>query len=369
MISVQQPSLGNQELQAVKKVFDSHWLGMGKEVKEFEEKLKDFLEVKHVICIGTGTFAIHLALDVLGIGPGDEVIVPSLTFVSSIHPIIQLGAKPVFCDIEEDTLNIDTNEILKKITKNTKVILSVDYSGLPCNLEKILAIAKKHHLRTVEDAAHAFGSTYKGKKIGGFSDITCFSFDPIKNITCGEGGALVTNNDSFAKLTTSKRIMGIDNDTWTRYKNKRNWFYRVTTLGYRYHMSNINAAIGLTQLVKLPLFLKRKREIVKKYDASFANIKGVQIIKHDYQNTAPFNYILKIKNGREQFMAYLKEQNIATGVHYIPNHTQPFFKKYHTKLPVTERVWKEIVTLPLYVEMSNQDVSRVIKTVKAYFKR
>ena len=292
-----------------------------------------------------------------------------MTFAASVQAIATCRARPVFCDICEDTLNCDIDDIRKKITKKTKVIMPVHYSGLPCDMDRILGLAKRYSLRVVEDAAHAFGSFYKGKKIGSFGDIACFSFDPIKNITCGEGGAVVTNDDKLTRVMIKKRILGINKDTWSRYKHKRDWFYNVTTLGFRYHMSNINAAIGLVQFGKFDQFIRRKREIVKRYDDELGRIDGIDLLKRDYENTVFFNYIIKVKEGRDRLIKFLKERRIDSGVHYIPNHLQPFFKSPKVSLPVTEKVWKKILTLPLYSDMTDEDVKRVIKSVKEFFAR
>ena len=367
LMPVSRPSLGKEELAGVKKVFDSHWLGLGSWVMNFEDKLKQFLGAKHVIAVNNGTCALHLALESLNIGKGDEVIVPSLTFAASIQAIIMTGAKPVFCDIEKDTLNMDIKDMEKSITKRTRVIMPVHYSGLPCDMEKIIKIAKKRKIKVVEDAAHAFGSSYKGKKIGSFGDLTCFSFDPIKNITCGEGGAIATRDKKLAGIIYKKRILGIDKDTWSRYKHKRDWFYTVSTKGFRYHMSNINAAIGLAQLNKFDKFNKRKKELVKKYDHGLKSVKEVTLIKRDRKNTAPFNYMIMATRNRDKLMKFLKGRNIDSGVHYIPNHIQPLFKSSKKKLPVTEKAWKEIITLPLFYSMTNEDQHQVIKAIKEFY--
>jgi perosamine synthetase len=367
IMPVSRPSLGTEELSEIKKVFDSHWLGMGAWVQDFEKELRCFIGAKNAIAVNTGTTALHLALDSIGIKKGDEVIVPSLTFAASIQAIMLTGATPVFCDIESDTLNMDIADARKRVTNKTKAIMPVHYSGLPCEMDSIMKLAKEHNLRVVEDAAHAFGSTYRGKKIGSFGDIACFSFDPIKNITCGEGGAITTSDDALARLIYSKRILGIDKDTWSRYKHKREWFYDVTVLGFRYHMSNINAAIGSVQIKKLDRFLARKREIVRRYDDEFKGLKGVELLKRDYDNTAPFNYIIKIKKDRDGLMDFLKKKNIDSGVHYIPNHLQPFFADFRTALPVTEKVWEEILTLPLYCDMTDTDVGLVAGAIKGFF--
>lgn len=368
MLQIQRPSIGSEELKEVKKVFETGWLGMGKWVFEFENRIKEFLGAKNVIAVNTGTTAIHLALDSLGLKRGDGVIVPSFTFVATIQAIIACGATPVFCDIDTDTLNMDVRDVEGLITPQTKVIMPVHYGGLPCDMDEILKIAKKHNIKVVEDAAHAFGSLYKGRKIGSFGDITCFSFDPIKNITCGEGGAIATNNDDISQIMMKKRILGIDKDTWSRFGQKKDWFYSVNMLGFRYHMSNINAAIGLVQLEKLDKFLSRKKEIVKRYDNAFTGIDGIEILKRDYENTAFFSYIVKINTKRDELMEFLKGKGIDSGVHYIPNHLQPFFKDYSISLPITEKVWQEIVTLPLYYDMTDDDVQNVINGVTGFFK-
>lgn len=369
LIPVSRPSIGKEELAEVSKVFDSHWLGLGEWVLKFENHIKDVIGAKHVIAVNTGTTALHLALDSCRIGPGDEVIVPSLTFAATIQAIVMTGAKPVFCDIEADTLNMDIDDAARRISKNTRAIVPVHYCGLPCDMDRIMDLANRRKLRIIEDAAHAFGSRYKGKPIGSFGDVTCFSFDPIKNITCGEGGAILTNDGDLAQLIYKKRILGIDKDTWSRYNHKRDWFYNVTESGFRYHMSNINAAIGLVQIKKLGKFINKKREMVRRYDKEFAGINVLELLTRDYENTAPFNYIIKVKNNlRDELMQFLKEHSIDSGVHYIPNHIQPFFKKFKISLPVTEKVWKEILTLPLYYDMSKRDADKIIGAVKSFFK-
>jgi len=367
LIPVSSPSVGEEELNEVAKVFRSKWLGMGSWVAKFEEELRSFINAKNAIAVNTGTTALHLALDAIGVKRGDEVIVPSLTFVASVQAIVATGAQPVFCDVEEETLNMDVDDVARRITRRTRAIMPVHYSGLPCDMERIIRLAKKHDIRVVEDAAHAFGSSYNGKRIGSFGDITCFSFDPIKNITCGEGGAIVTHDHDLARLIYKKRILGIDKDTWSRYRHARDWFYSVSTSGFRYHMSNINAAIGLVQIGKFDRFITRKKEIVKRYDRAFGNIDGIELLKRDYSNTAPFNYIIKVKKGRNEFMTFLKKNNIDSGVHYIPNHIQPYFADRRTKLPVTERVWNEILTLPLYPDMPDEKVVFIIRKVKEYW--
>ncbi len=370
MLPVSRPSIGIEELDEVKKVFDTGWLGLGSTVFEFENGLKKYLGAKNVIAVNTGTTALHIALDAFGIKEGDEVIVPSFTFCASVQVITALKAIPVFCEINPDTLNLDLEDVKKRITSKTKAIIPVHYCGQACDMDTLLKIGREKGIRIIEDAAHAFGSSYKGKKLGSFGDATCFSFDPIKNLTCGEGGAVTLPDDAIAEIIRTKRILGIDKDTWHRYRNERAWFYEVTTQGYRYHMSNINAAIGVAQLRKVENFIKIKKEIVRKYNEAFNKLNGLKILSWDLKGTAPFTYIVRVLDGhREELIEFLKEKGVSTGIHYIPNHLQPFFKPFATSLPVTERVGEEILTLPLYCDMTDEQVATVVDAVKHYFSR
>jgi len=368
-LPVSRPSIGQEELKEVEKVFSTGWLGLGSTVFEFENKLKDYLGAKHVLAVNTGTTALHIALDAFGIKDGDEVIVPSLTFCASIQVITALSARPVFCEINPDNLNVDVSDIKKRITTKTKAIMPVHYCGQACDMDALMEIGKNQNIIIIEDAAHAFGSSCKGKKIGSFGNVTCFSFDPIKNLTCGEGGAVALSDDTIAELIRTKRILGIDKDTWHRYRKERAWFYEVTTQGYRYHMSKINAAIGIAQLKKVDSFIQKKREIVQKYNDAFMNIDGLKILSWNLKETAPFTYIVRVLNdAREALIEFLKEKGVGTGIHYIPNHLQPFFKPFATSLPITEQLGEEILTLPLYYDMTDEDVSNVIEAVSDFFK-
>ncbi len=366
LIPVSRPSLGAEELASVKTVFDSGWLGLGAQVLGFEQALQKFLGANHVVCTNTGTTALHLALDALGIRKGDEVIVPSFTFVATIQAITATGAKPVFCDIHADDLNMDVKDVRKRITKKTKVILPVHYRGIPCDMDEIHALAQNHELHVVEDAAHAFGSSYKKKKIGSFGEIACFSFDPIKNISCGEGGAVVFQDDALLEVFQQKRILGIDKDTWSRYRNERSWFYDVVTQGYRYHMSNINAAIGLDQLKKFQAMNARKIAVARNYDEAFRDIGGITLLKtDDYQDIGLFVYILKIRHGRNELMDHLARNGVGSGIHYIPSHLFTFYKNARCHLPVTEQIYGEILTLPLFPDITDEQVERVIAAVRS----
>jgi len=371
MIPVSKPSIGTEELKAIEPVFKSGWLGMGSVVKEFEDAIAAFIggePLSYVVAVNTGTTAMHIALSALGVDTGDEVIIPSRTFVATAQIVTATGATPVFCDIEEDTLNIDVDDLKRCITKKTKAIIPVHYRGLPCNMNAILKLARDNNITVIEDAAHALGSSYYGKKIGSFGDLTCFSFDPIKTITCGEGGAVITRDKKIYESIVRKRILGIDKDTWSRYRNERSWSYDVIEQGFRYHMSNINAAIGLVQIKKFEQMNKRKIDIAKRYDEEFAPIEGLSLLRIEYENLGLFTYIIKVKERRDELMVHLKEKGIGSGIHYIPVHHFTYYKNFlRNPLPITDKVYEQILTLPLYPDMTDKEADLVIKEVHSFF--
>jgi perosamine synthetase len=359
--------MGRAELEEVRKVFETGWLGMGDRVFRFENELKKMLGRKHIICANTGTTAIHLALDSLGIGKGDEVIAPSLTFIGTIQPILACGARPVFCDIELEDLNMSINHLKKLITKRTKAIIPVHYGGEPCAMDEITEIAAHRKVRVVEDAAHAFGCKYKGRLIGSFGDMAVFSFDPIKNLTCGEGGAVALDDDRVADTIVKKRILGIDKDTWNRYRHKRSWFYEVHTKGFRYHMSNINAAIGLAQLTQFDKHAAVRQDIARFYDRELSGLKGVRPLRHNYDDIIPFNYTI-YADKRDLLMEYLEKKGIGTVINYIPNHLQPIFRSRKLKLANSEAAYKKILSIPMHAAMCHKDAEAVVGAIKEFYK-
>lgn len=363
-IPCSRPSLGEEELAEIRKVFASRWLGMGTVVEEFERALREYLGAKNVIAVNTGTSALHIALDSIGMKAGDEVILPSLTYIASVQAVLLSRARPVFCDADPDTLTISIDDVRRKLTRRTKAVMPVHFGGNPCRMDELLSLAKKKRVMMIEDAAHAFGSSYQGKKIGGFGDITCFSFDPIKNITCGEGGAVSASDDDISGVIRKKRVLGIERKS---HKNGESaWPYVVNTLGYRYHMSNINAAIGLVQLKKINKFIKRKRQICMAYDRTFGRLDEVELVKRNYKECAPFFYVLKVKENRDSLLKYLRGRGIEAKIHYVPNHIHPLFKRAG-RLPITEKLWDTLLTLPLYYEMTDDEVDRVIQSVRTFF--
>lgn len=363
MIKVSQGCLGEEELVEVREAFAYGYFGHAYKVIEFEKAIGEFLGAKNVVAVNTGTSALHLSIEALRIGIGHEVIVPSLTFAASFQAISATGATPVPCEVYEDTLSINIEDAERRITSRTKAIMPIHYTGNPCNLDELYALKEKYGIRIIEDAAHAFGSYYKGKKIGSFGDIVCFSFDSIKNITCGEGGAIVCQDEDFADLLRKKRMLGTTRLPFSNNIKERT-FYSVDYQGFRYHMSNINAAIGLAQIRKVDKFIKRRREICLKYDKAFKNVPNINILDINYETVAPHIYVVKIKNGlRNSLIEFLAANDIETGVNYVPNHLQPFYRKPDLSLPVTEKVFDELLVLPLHFKLTDEEVDMVIEKV------
>jgi len=368
MIKVSRAVTGIEEVGAVKNALDRGYYGLAEKVLEFEEDLRKYLAASCVVALSSGSAALHLALDALGVGEGDEVIVPSLTFVACFQAISATRAKPVPCEIYPNTLLMDIDDVRKKINAKTKVIMPVHYAGNPCEMDSIQKIAEANELRVVEDAAHALGSYYKGRKIGSFGDIIVFSFDSIKNITCGEGGAVICQDPALAELLRQKRLIGIDRKSHTALWKDRKWDFDVKTQGFRYHMSNINAAIGIEQLKKIDRFIKRRKEICKIYDQSFSGLTGLSLLDVNYDVVAPHIYVIRVKNNlRDALLGHLKEMDIETSINYIPNHLHSFYKEEKLSLPETEKAYQEILTLPLHCGLSDKDVERVITEVKSFF--
>ena len=369
MIKSSRGCCGAEELAEVKEAFDYGYFGLAYKTNEFEEELGKYLGTdRFVIAVSTGTNALHLALDTIGIKPGDEVIMPSMTFVATAQAVAMCGGIPVFCEIHPDTFLIDVEDVKKKITPKTKAIIPVHYAGRPCDMDALMKIKEETGIRIVEDAAHAFGTYYKGKKIGSFGDITCFSFDSIKVMTCGEGGAVITNDPSFDDLSRKKRLLGIDRKTMhVKDWKKRSWIYDVPTLGYRYHMSNINAAIGLAQIKKVDKFIERRRELCHLYDEELKDVKGISLMPDSYDTITPFMYVIRVKDGkRNQLKDYLMEHDIESGISYIPCHHFSLFHKDTDNLPITDEAFEELLCLPMHYELKDEDVKEVTNRIKEF---
>lgn len=367
MIPLQRPQLGEAELEAVSRVFASRWLGQGEQATRFEQAVARFVGAREVVATSSGTAALHLALASLDLEPGAEVIVPSLTFVATVQAIVAARLVPVFADIDPVTMNVSPASIARCLTKRTRAIVPVHYRGAPCAMDEILALAGTRGLVVVEDAAHAFGSRFKGRRIGGAGHVACFSFDPVKVVTCGEGGAIAFAGEGLepaARRARRQRVLGIDTDGWTRLQRGR-WHYAVDEDGFRYHMPDLNAAIGLAQLERFEAFAARRHAIAAAYDGAFRGAHGVEVIPTDPTAAVPFLYVLKVDD-RAAFMAGLAARGVATGVHYIPNHRHGRFSGCpRDDLRHTEAQAERIVSLPLFTEQSDAEVEAVIAAVLA----
>lgn len=362
MIRLSKSVVSSREKEAVLNVLDREYLGMGEEVRLFEEALTRFFG-RPAVCVNTGTAALHLALQACGIGVGDEVLVPSLTYVASFQAVSATGARPVACDIDPVSLTLDLHDAEQRITPRTKAVMPVHYGGGVGSLNEVYAFAKRTGLRVIEDAAHAFGTITENRRIGSFGDISCFSFDGIKNITSGEGGCIVTSNKDVLQQVRDARLLGVEKDTEKRYAGSRSWEFQVRVQGWRYHMSNIMAAIGVVQLERFPELAAQRRKLARGYDKRLRESADITLIPHDYNDVVPHLYAIRIAGlqDRENLRSRLLEQGIQTGVHYQPNHWLDYFKSPATSLPLptVEAIYPELLSLPLHPDLSEQDVELV----------
>jgi len=365
------PHTGNDTKKYLENALDVGWLGMGASTKEFEDKISTFLGLKNrfVVATNTGTSALHIALRVANVGPGDEVITPSFNYVADHQAIKMTGASVVMCDIQDDDLGIDCKKAEKLITKKTKAIIPLHFAGIPCKQTQVFELAKKYDLRVIEDAMHAFGTTVNNNKIGSYGDIVCFSFDPVKIITSIDGGCVIVKSKKEFQNLQKLRILGVDKDTTQRYKNKRAWDYDVVSEGYRYHLTNIMASVGISQIKRINEFIKSRQKICQEYNQAFKNIDDLKIPQSDFSNVSPFIYYLRILNNkRDEIIKHLDGLDIDVGIHFIPVHKHSYFSnEKHGDMTVTENVVKEVLTLPLHSNMKNTHVKRVIDGIVTFF--
>jgi dTDP-4-amino-4,6-dideoxygalactose transaminase len=365
-IRLSKSSISITEKKAVLTVLDNEYLGMGEEVRVFEQKIKQYLKTSmEVVCVNTGTSALHLALGALNIGIGDEVLVPSLTYIASFQAISATGAKPISCEINPDTLFIDTEDARKKITKNTKVIMPIHYASSSKGMDKVYELANEFNLRVIEDAAQAFGSQRDDNLVGSVGDIICFSFDGIKNITSGEGGAILSNDKDFIQKSQDLRLLGVEKDTDKRYSNSRSWDFNVSHQGFRYHMSNIMAAIGIVQIDRISEFKDKRQQIAKYYIKHLCTIDEIEFLNFSFNEILPHIFVVKVKR-RDELREYLLNNNIECGIHYKPNH---LLKKFNNNisLPITEKIYKVILTLPCHFDLTYQEQKFVVEKIKEFY--
>ena len=414
--------IDEDDIQAVVDVLRSDWLTTGPKVAEFEQAVADFVGAKEAVAVSSGTAALHAAMYAIGIGPGDEVILPPMTFVATANAVVFQGGTPVFADVDPDTLLIDPNEVKAKITPKTKAIIAVDYAGHPCDYDALRDIAECHDLILVADACHALGAEYKRKKVGTLADMTVFSFHPVKHITTGEGGMVTTDNPEFTERMRLFRNHGITRDPM-RFSpltsdlrpltSDFSWYYEMQDLGYNYRITDFQCVLGVSQLQKLPKFLERRREIAVLYDEALSDISGIEPLglradvlpaaqsawrmaqREDRplpSSSSPSSklqapssmpsalcslhsyhlYVIRVDSDtlgidRDTFFTSLSEKGIGANVHYIPVHLHPFYmKRFHTKpglCPVAEEAYEQILSLPMFPAMTDEDVKKVIASI------
>ncbi len=372
MIPYAHQSIDAADIRAVTEVLRSDWITTGPKVQEFEEAVAAFTGGREGVAVSNGTAALHAAAYAAGIGPGDEVIVPAMTFAASANCVLYLGGTPVFADVLEGSLLLNPAEVEARLSPRTKAIMAVDYTGQPCDYDALRAIADRHGLILIADAAHSLGGEYKGRRVGTLADLTTLSFHPVKHVTTGEGGMVVTDRPEFAERMRRFRNHGISTDARARAE-KGTWYYEMVDLGYNYRLTDIQCALGIAQLRKLTRALARRRAIAARYDAAFAEVPGVEPlavgpeVRHAYHLYVVQLDPKRIGMNRDAAFRTLRERGIGVNVHYIPVHLHPYYRKrLGTRpgmYPVAEAAYERIVSLPMYPAMTDADVRRVIQTV------
>ena len=364
--------LDEADIEAVVQVLQGDWLTTGPRVAEFEQAAADFVGVETAVAVNSGTAALHAAMYALGIGPGDEVIVPTLTFAATANCVVFQGGTPVFADVEPETLLLDPAQVEAKITPRTRAVIAVDYAGQPCDYEALRAITDKYGLALVDDACHAIGGSYKGRPVGSLADLNTFSFHPVKHITTGEGGMITTSDPDLAQRMRIFRNHGITSDHRQRTE-QGSWFYEMVDLGYNYRITDFQCALGLSQLRKLPGWVARRQEIAGCYNEAFAELSELHPltvqpeVSHAYHLYVVRLDLSRLRVGRAEVFAALRAENIGVNVHYIPVHLHPFYREhFHTGpglCPVAEAAYEQILSLPIFPGMQKTDIEAVIAAV------
>lgn len=369
------PSIGEEEIAEVSHTMRSGWLTTGAKTARFEKDFAAYLNMPHAMAVNSATAGLHLALESIGVKPGDQVITTPYTFTASAEVIRYLGADPVFVDIDPNTFNIDPGKMENVITDKTVAILPVHFAGQASEMESILAIAYHYNLKVVEDAAHALPTTYRGQLIGTLGDVTVFSFYVTKTLATGEGGMVVTASEEISQRIQIMRLHGIDRDVWDRYSSKKpNWYYEVIAPGFKYNMSDLMAAIGIHQLKKVDLFQERRAEIAYHYNRTLSDLplRTPYVTrpgdKHAWQLYVIQLELEKLKIGRDDFIKRMAEEGIGTSVHFIPLHLHPYWRgRYGFKpgdFPVSLECYQRAVSLPIYSKMSDGEVERVVRAAR-----
>ena len=357
------------DIEAVVEVLKSDFLTTGPKIAEFEKKVAEYTGAKYAVAVSNGTAALHIACLAAGITKGDEVITSPITFAASANCTLYCGGKPVFADIDKDTYNISPQSIREKITEHTKAIIPVHYTGQPCEMDEIHAIAKEHHLLVIEDGAHALGASYKGKKVGSMSDMTIFSFHPVKHITTGEGGMVLTNNEELYQKLQYFRTHGITRDASLMEKNEGAWYYEQIDLGYNYRITDFQSALGISQLKKLNQFVARRKEIAKKYDEAFSKLSWIVTpYQSEHCDSSWHLYVIKLKGAdRKKVFDKLRENGIGVNVHYIPVYHHPYYQKHGNQdvyCEHAEELYANCISIPMYPGLTDDELDYVIEKIK-----
>ena len=368
------PWIGEREKQLVMEALESGWITTGPKSQELARRVAELAGAKHAVAVNSATGALHLALEALGIGPGDEVITSTNTFVATVNVIEHVHARPVLVDVEPDTLNLDPRAVEAALTSRTKAIISVDYGGQPCDYDALHALAAPRGLRIVDDAAHALGASYGGRPIGSLADVTAFSFYANKNLTTGEGGAAVTDDPALAERIQLLSLHGMSRDAWKRYSDTGSWYYEVVAPGWKYNLSDVLAAIGLGQLERFAEFQQRRVELVARMQANLADVPEVRTpvarpgLVHAWHLFPIALELERLTIDRGRFITELRAENIGTSVHFIPIHRHPHFrdslKLQPADFPVAENAYRRAITLPLFPRMTDRDADDVCEAVR-----
>lgn len=364
--------IDEDDIRAVTDVLRSTWLTTGPKVEEFEKTFADFVNTKEAVAVSNGTAALHTAMYALGVCPGDEVIVPTMTFASTANAVVFQGGRPVFADSNSETLLIDPEDVVRKMTPRTKAVIAVDYAGQPCDYDRLKEICREKNIPLVADACHALGGEYRGRLVGSLADLSTFSFHPVKPLTTGEGGMITTDNPVYASRMRRFRNHNLSSDHRERHE-KGSWFYTMDDLGYNYRLTDIQCALGISQLKKVSQWSRRRQKIARQYDEAFRGLplcplKVSSDVSHAYHLYVVLLESQKLSASRDEIFQALRAEGIGVNVHYIPVHLHPFYRQtLGTKpgdCPRAERAYESMLTLPLFAGMTDQDVSDVIEAVK-----
>lgn len=367
------PSVGSEELECIKEAFGTSWLGLGPRVSEFERKWSQYIGCTESVGVNSCTAALHLALSAFKFPKGKKVLVPVMTFAATATAVLYNDLEPVFVDVDENTLGISLEDLERKYDPDCVAVIAVHYGGHPVPMDRLIPWARVRNLKVIEDTAHSAGGIYKGKALGTWGDIGCFSFEEKKCMTTGDGGMISSNDPDLLAPLRHTRWVGINKDTWERYEENElgnpdanSWYYEISELGYKYNMNDLMASIGLVQLGKLDRMNRRREAIIRQYLSGMKECDKVRAaISYNLHNSSYWAFIVRVKE-REPFILYMKNKGIATGVHYMPLTMHPLFVKLNNETPTAYRIWKELVTLPLFPDLTNEEVAYIVNCIQSY---